>query len=342
MPEDRRSSTATGTRSAIDHPSSASARRSDRPAAASLPPRVGLGDDGADGLLVEPLVPLAALEVLQVAADGPLGRGTSTRCSSLIQPRSRSRSARDGSTGQRWPWVNAWRRNGKSLKGFMVTIPASASRSRRRASKSNWASRWCIPACRSDSPWRPTQRPTVFGVGRSGRGAWAKSESASSGARSRSAKMTIPAVGCSRTWAPQPACGAGVEGLAEVEAEPLEQARSSGRRAAASSGRCGGRGSPSRGRAGPAGPSGPGRPCSGTASSRARPRRRGGRPGRSSRPARSPGRGRRGSPPSPRRRRRSGGGGLARGRGRPGRRGRPAGSSAPGGPRSSGKGSKPR
>ena len=48
--------------------------------------------------------------------------------------------------------MKAWRRKGKSENGFIVTMPASASRSARSASKSNCASRWCIPASRIDSP----------------------------------------------------------------------------------------------------------------------------------------------------------------------------------------------
>src|SRR5208337_21149 len=38
----------------------------------SMQPRVGRRDDGADGLLVEALVTLAALQVLEMAADGTL------------------------------------------------------------------------------------------------------------------------------------------------------------------------------------------------------------------------------------------------------------------------------
>src|SRR5690242_20213741 len=42
-----------------------------------LPPRIRRRDDGADGLLVEALVTLGALEVLEVAADRALGQEAS-------------------------------------------------------------------------------------------------------------------------------------------------------------------------------------------------------------------------------------------------------------------------
>ncbi len=67
------------------------------------------------------------------------------------------------------------------------------------------------------------------------------------------------------------------------------RSRSAGERTAGTTDRYDGRGSPSPGRADPAGPSGLAPRGSATASSRARPRRRGDRPGPASRPARSRG-----------------------------------------------------
>ena len=97
---------------------------------------------------------------------------------------------------------------------------------------------------------------------------------------------------------------AGVEPLAAVEAELLQACGSAARNARATSGRCGGRGSPSRCRAGPAGPSAPARPGCAAASTPARRRRTGRRRGRR-RGRRSPRRSARSRGRTPRRRRRT-------------------------------------
>ena len=107
----------------------------------SVQPRVGRRDDRTDRLLVEALVTLAALEVFQVAADRPLAQELLVLlCGrSSLGPGLGPRDACE--TGQRSPAVNACRRNGKSENGGIVSMPASALRPSRSASKSNCASR---------------------------------------------------------------------------------------------------------------------------------------------------------------------------------------------------------
>src|SRR3989338_8068051 len=80
----------------------------------------------------------------------------------------------------------------------------SFSRMERTLSKSNLASRWCIPALRMDSPWSAHHRPTVLNCPRECSGSLEKSICASSGKRSTSRKSTSPVSGCSMTCAPPP------------------------------------------------------------------------------------------------------------------------------------------
>ena len=170
-----------------------------------MQPRIGGGDDGADGLLVEALVALATLEVLEMAADGASLRGISRAARRRSSP-APGASRRGGcATGQRSPAVNAWRRNGKSENGGMVSMPASAFSPSRRASKSNWASRWCMPASRIDSPCRATQSPTVPGRGRSGSAWWAKSSIGLLGGEVEVGEDDDAGRRMLEDWAPQPA-----------------------------------------------------------------------------------------------------------------------------------------
>ena len=91
-----------------------------------LPARIGLGDDNADGVLIETFKPALALQVFQVAADGAFA-------GKFLELLLRDRAIRAQflgplpAHGPAFAFGKGLFEEGKSEKGFVVLIPSALS-----------------------------------------------------------------------------------------------------------------------------------------------------------------------------------------------------------------------
>ena len=108
------------------------------------------------------------------------------------------------------------------MNGAIVSTPAAASCSR-AASKSNWHSRWCMPASRNASPCSSHHRPTVPSCSRSASGSCAKSPGNFFGRKIDVGKDHDAALRLLQHLRAPARFAAGVEPLAAVEAHLLER-----------------------------------------------------------------------------------------------------------------------